>query len=105
MPCVQRPRLSPLRKRFAEAADSFRRAIQLKPDDASALGNLLPPWQPRGVRRSIGLLANAALELHPDDASAYNNLGSVLRDQGRHDEGASRLRGRCGVATGLCRGP
>ncbi len=72
--------------RLPEAADRYREALALKPDDADAhhkLGNVL---------FSLGRIDDAAghyrqaIALRPDDVDAHHNLANILFSQGRMDE-------------------
>jgi tetratricopeptide (TPR) repeat protein len=73
-------------QKFEEAAASFTRALNLKPDFAEArtnLGNAL--WQQGRLDEAVRC-HRQALSLRPDYAEAHNNLGVVLKQQGRLDE-------------------
>ena len=71
---------------------AYRRALELKPDDAEThvhLGEVLkalgrPDEAIAGQRR--------ALELKPDDASGHNKLGIALMERGRLDEAIASFR-------------
>jgi predicted O-linked N-acetylglucosamine transferase (SPINDLY family) len=78
--------------RLEEAAASFRRARDVKPDDPEghcALGFVL---QELGRLDEAALSYLRALDLKPDHAEAYNNLGNTLRRQGRLDQAITCFR-------------
>ncbi len=72
--------------KLKEAELSTRKAIEIKPDDASAHSNL------GGILKDLGRLEEAelstrkAIKIKPDHASAYSNLGGILKDLGRLEE-------------------
>ena len=79
-------------KRLPEAEASYRRALELKPDYASAHGNLgaLLVEAMRLPEAEVSL--RRALELKPDYSEAHNNLGSLLLQTKRLSEAEVSLR-------------
>ena len=72
--------------RLEEAIASYRRALQLRPDDFRSLNNLGLALKDQGNVEEAIACFRQVLQLRPDDAAPYNNLGIALRDQGRTDE-------------------
>jgi tetratricopeptide (TPR) repeat protein len=75
-----------------QAADCFRRALELKPDDLMACSNLASVCKEQGQLVEAAVSYRRALELKPDYAEGYADLGSVLRDLGRVDEAVACCR-------------
>lgn len=85
------PNLS-LFKRNEEAEGAYRKAIELKPDDAVAyynLGNLL--YNLKRNEEAEGAYRKA-IELKPDNASAYGNLGWMFYVMGKWDQSIEASR-------------
>lgn len=68
---------------LAEAGNSYRKALQLKPDYAAAHSNLGNIHMEQGRFAEAEAGYRKALQLKPDYAEAYLNLGNALREQGR----------------------
>ncbi len=75
-----------------QAAASYARALQIKPDFAEAHNNL------GGVLKSLGKLEEAvascrkALQIRPDYAEAHSNLGDALNSLGKPEEAVASYR-------------
>jgi predicted O-linked N-acetylglucosamine transferase (SPINDLY family) len=69
-----------------EAIASFRRALEVHPDDPGALTNLGAVLRDRGEHAEAADLFRRVLRLAPELPQAHNNLGNVLLDLGQHDE-------------------
>ena len=69
-----------------EAAACYRRALMLKPDDATAHYNLGVVLRDQGGWTQGEAEFRHALALRPDHAEAHNNLGIVLQQQDRLEE-------------------
>ncbi len=78
--------------RLEEAIASYRRALQLRPDDFRSLNNLGLALKDQGNVEEAIACFRQVLQLRPDDAAPYNNLGIALRDQGRTDEALACYR-------------
>ena len=78
-------------KRFADAAQAFRKAVEREPGSSAA-------WLNQGVAlEGLGDAAGAersyrkAIELEPALARAHYNLGTLLAARGAHQEGIEQL--------------
>ena len=68
---------------YEEAAQHYRRALQLAPDYSAALSNLGAVLVDQGKLDEAVQTFGQLLKLTPDNAEAHNNLGSVLARQGQ----------------------
>jgi Flp pilus assembly protein TadD len=75
-----------LQGRYAEAAECYRRALRVKPDDVDALNNLGASLADLGRLADAVVCYQEAIRLRPNHAEAYYNLGNALRIAGRFDE-------------------
>jgi tetratricopeptide (TPR) repeat protein len=76
-------------KRFADAENAARKAVQLQPNNAVAWDRLGVALQSRGLFNSETEHAyRRAVELDPEFAVAYAHLARVLKRLGRRDEAA-----------------
>ena len=75
-----------------EAVAFFRRALELKPDNAEGHSNLGAALHDQGKLDEAAACHRRALALKPDYAEAYSNLGITLKDQGQLDEAAACYR-------------
>lgn len=73
-------------RRFAEALDSYDKALALKPDLADIHNNRAVALASLGRRGEALESYGRAVALKPDYAQAYNNRGTVLLDLGRAGE-------------------
>ncbi|MES2255721.1 MAG: tetratricopeptide repeat protein [Pseudomonadota bacterium] len=73
-------------ERFAEALDSYDKALALKPDLADIHNNRAIALASLGRREEALESYGRAVALKPDYAQAYNNRGTVLLDLGRAGE-------------------
>ena len=79
--------------RFAEAADQFQQALQLRPDDAEAGNNLGYLWTSQGVHLNEALaLIQRAHATNPKDSGTLDSLGWVLCKLNRPAEGLEYAR-------------
>ena len=69
-----------------EAANLFRKSIELKPNHEIAYSNLGNVLKDLGKLKEAEFSCNKAIELNPNFANAYSNLGNVLRDLGKLKE-------------------
>ena len=69
-----------------KATESYRRAIELDPDDAVAHVNLGLALGKQGKLDEAIESFRRAIELDSNDADAHYNLGVILADQGKLDE-------------------
>ncbi|HEX6508018.1 MAG TPA: tetratricopeptide repeat protein, partial [Chloroflexota bacterium] len=76
----------------AEAAESFREAIALKPDYLEAYNGLGAVLGERGEQDEAVTSLRQAVALNPDYAEAHSNLGLTLMAQGKLDEALVSLR-------------
>jgi len=76
----------------AEAIESYRRAIQLKPAFIQARNNLGLALSRAGQLADAEQSFREALRINPAFADAHNNLGSVLAALGRDDEAEACFR-------------
>jgi tetratricopeptide (TPR) repeat protein len=67
---------------LGRAVAALRKAIRLRPDDASSHSKLGSVLHASGDLPGAVAALHEALRLRPDDASAQNNLGDVLRESG-----------------------
>ncbi len=79
-------------QRLPEAAASFRRAAELKPDYAEAHNNLGLALQDQGDLDGAIACYNRAVKLKADYAEAHNNLGVALERQGKPDQALASYR-------------
>jgi tetratricopeptide (TPR) repeat protein len=76
----------------ADAAASFRRALELRPGFAEAHGNLGNALVDLGQLEDAVYHYRRMLELRPDLAEAHNNLGNALLSLRRFEEAATSYR-------------
>lgn len=70
----------------AEAADAYRKAIELKPDFAVAHNNLGVQYAEARLHSLAIKEFKTAISIASDYAEAYHNMGSVFLEQGKLDE-------------------
>lgn len=75
-----------------QALDSLQRAVDLGPQDTSALSNLGFAQQLLGRMVQSEVNLRLALYYQPDFAAAYVNLGATMLRQDRHDDAAAYFR-------------
>jgi tetratricopeptide (TPR) repeat protein len=68
--------------RYDGAIDSFKRAITLKPDDASSYFNIGNVQKETGALDAAIANYDSALKIKPDHVAALRNKGNVLQDKG-----------------------
>jgi tetratricopeptide (TPR) repeat protein len=76
----------------AQAAESFRRALELRPDFAEAHGNLGNALVDLGQLEDAVYHYRRMLDLRPDIPEAHNNLGNALLSLRRFEEAAASYR-------------
>ncbi len=81
-----------LSKKFEEAVQSYKKAIELKPDYVEAYSNLGSALYYLGKLPEAESVFLKALELKPDYAECYSNLGSVYNDFERFEEAEKNLK-------------
>jgi protein O-GlcNAc transferase len=77
---------------FDESAASYRRVLEIKPDDAQAHHNLGIILHQLGRFDEAEASYRLALQIKPDYAVAHNNLGVTLQELGRLDEAEASYR-------------
>ncbi len=77
---------------FARAEAEYRRAVELGPQNASALANLASLLADLGRLDEAVALTQKAIALDPLRAVAYRNLANYLIQLGRYDEAEAALR-------------
>ena len=80
------------RGQFDEAIAHYRKALEIKPDDAEAHYNLGNALAGRGQVDEAIAHYQTALELKPDYADAHNNLANALAGRGQVDEAVAHYR-------------
>ena len=71
---------------------TYRKALELKPDNVKALNNLGLALAGQGKLDEAVDGYRRAVELKPDHANAHNNLGLALMNQGKLDEAVTAYR-------------
>ena len=66
------------RGKLDEAIRLFRKATELKPDNAAAYRNLVSALVRQGKRAEAVAVGRTAIELKPNDAKSYNILAWLL---------------------------
>jgi tetratricopeptide (TPR) repeat protein len=79
------------RKRPREAVEHFRRAVCLRPHDASLWHGLCEAHDQNGSARAASEAARQRARLDPTSVAAHLDLGLYCRQAGRHDEAARSL--------------
>lgn len=77
---------------FDAAAESYRKALSIRPDYAEAHYNLGNVLQEQGRLDMAAACYRKATACKPDYAKAYCNLGNVLQEQGKPDEATASYR-------------
>ena len=72
--------------KLKEAENSYRKAIQLKPDLAEFHSNLGNTLKDLGRLEEAEISTRKAIKLNPNFANAHSNLGLILRDLGKSEE-------------------
>ena len=84
--------LWPAAEQFDEAIAHYRKALEIKPDNAEAHDNLGIALAGRGQVDEAIAHYRKALEIKPDFAEAHNNLGIALAGRGQLDEAIAQYR-------------
>jgi tetratricopeptide (TPR) repeat protein len=87
-----RGRLALEAKRYAEAADEFRKAVAARPESVTGRVNLGAVLNLLGDQRGALEQFQAALRLAPENANAHYNLAVLLGGQNRHQEAITHLQ-------------
>ncbi|MEM5338693.1 tetratricopeptide repeat protein [Paraburkholderia azotifigens] len=80
------------RRQIGEAIESYRHAVNLRPDYAEAHNNLGNALREAGDANASMMSCAKAIELRPGYAEAYNNLGNALKDLGDLDNAVLAYR-------------
>ncbi len=75
-----------------EAAASFGKAVQIKPDYVEAHNNLGLALQRQGRLEEAIASFSSAIRIKPDYAEAHNNLGAALQSTGRLEDAIASFR-------------
>lgn len=87
--------------RAEAAADAFRRALEIDPDDAQTLNYLGYMWADRGVELERALeLVERAVELSPDNGAYLDSLGWAHYRLGNLDQAREHLERAARLAPG-----
>jgi tetratricopeptide (TPR) repeat protein len=78
--------------RLDEAANVYREALRLRPDDAGAHNNLGATLEQLGHADQAAAEYRESLQRAPDSSATHSNLGRALLAMGRPDEAAAELR-------------
>ncbi len=92
--CCVRPVRSDLSKDSGEeleeedydTIESYKQAIRINPDDASAHYNLGVTYYELGMYKEMIESCKQAIKIDPDDASVHNNLGLAYGKSGKYEE-------------------
>ena len=79
-------------KRYAEAEDSYRRVVRLRPMSAPLANNIATALAGQGKPAEAEEMLRLALRLDPDLTGAQLNLGLYEAQTGRFDEALAHLR-------------
>lgn len=79
-------------KRYAEAADEFRKAVAARPESVAGRVNLGAALNLMGDRRGAIEQFQEALRIAPENANAHYNLGVLFVSQNRHPEAITHLQ-------------
>jgi tetratricopeptide (TPR) repeat protein len=79
-------------RRYAEAANEFRKAVAIKPDSVTARVNLGAALSQTGDLKGAAEQFEEVLRLEPGKATAHYNLGIILAVQNKHEEAIAHLR-------------
>ncbi len=78
-------------KRYAEAADEFRKAVAANPDSVTARVNLGTALSEIGDQKGAAEQFQAALRIEPQKANAHYNLAVLLARQNQHEQAIIHL--------------
>lgn len=79
-------------KRYAEAAEEFRKAVVARPDSVTARINLGATLSQLGDRTGAIEQLEEALSLEPDKVNAHYNLAILLAGQNSHEKAIAHLQ-------------
>ena len=79
-------------KRYAEAEDTYRRVVKLRPMSAPLANNIATALAGQGKAAEAEEMLRLALRLDPDLTGAQLNLGQYETQRGRFDEALAHLR-------------
>lgn len=91
-------------KHYEEAIASYRKVLEIQPNDSKTLTNLGATLADNGEIEEAVQAYWMALRVEPDLAEAHFNLALALRSLGRHDEAESHLRRAVDLAPEKYRG-
>ena len=78
--------------RYAEAVESYRKAISIKPDGAEAYSLMGSALAMAGRDREAEEALRKAVSLQPTFAEGYFHLGHFLKSKGRNQEAEEAFR-------------
>lgn len=78
--------------RYAEAADSFQKAVEVDPNKVPAIVNLAATLAQLNKPREAIAKFKAALEIAPDNLAANFDLGMMYINSGNYEEGIKHLQ-------------
>jgi len=84
-------------RRFAEAANEFRKAVATKPDSVTARVNLGAALSQTGDLKGAAEQFEEVLRLEPGKATAHYNLGIILAVQNKPEQAIAHLRSALSV--------
>ena len=84
-------------RRYAEAANEFRKAVAAKPDNVTSRVNLGAALSQTGDVTGAAEQFTEALHIDPVNASAHYNLGIILAIQNKTEEAIAHLRSALNV--------
>jgi tetratricopeptide (TPR) repeat protein len=87
-----RGRLALEAKRYAEAADEFRKAIASKPDSVAAHINLGAALTQTGDLKGAAEEFEKTLRLDPNNTNAHYNLAILLANENKHEQAIVHLQ-------------
>jgi len=79
-------------KRYAEAAEEFRKAVAAKPDSAIARINLGVTLSQLGDVEGAAEQFEEAIRIEPGRVNAHYNLAILLADQNKHEQAIAHLQ-------------
>ena len=88
-----------------EAMAEYRKALQIKPDNAEAHNNLGNALYDKGQLDEAITEYRKALQIKPDYAEAHNNLGNALSEKGQLDEAMTEYRKALQIQPDFAEGP
>lgn len=78
-------------REYDKAVEQFNKALEMEPEDTSALNNLGAAYSEAGNFERAFPYFRKALELDPDNYKAHHNYGVALANAGQHEEAKQEL--------------